>query len=122
MKIPRRGSSSFNTYEAIAPATRRTLSKVKSSAMIPRQPSVPNLISCAIVFPVLSGQDQRSVISGPWPSQNECGSSYWLLAARQLISHQLMQLLLVEKLYDLAHVLRLLPRCNQQCVRRFAHD
>src|SRR5581483_11437962 len=42
---PREGSSCFNTYEAIAPATRRTFSKVKSSAMIARQPSVPNLIA-----------------------------------------------------------------------------
>src|SRR5438874_5372671 len=41
---PRLGSSCFKTYEAIAPATRRTFSNVKSSAMIARQPSVPNLM------------------------------------------------------------------------------
>src|SRR5581483_2851901 len=44
---PREGSSCFNTYDAIAPATRRTFSKVKSSAMIARQPSVPNLMAAA---------------------------------------------------------------------------
>src|SRR6266566_1010052 len=35
-------------YWAVAWATRRTLPNVKSSAMIPRQPSVPNLICWAI--------------------------------------------------------------------------
>src|SRR5215472_14526632 len=50
MMTPRFGSSCFWTYAAMAPATRRTLSKVKSSAITPRHPSVPNLIS---VIPVL---------------------------------------------------------------------
>src|SRR5438132_8276037 len=35
-------------YWAVACATRRTLPNVKSSAMMPRQPSVPNLICWAI--------------------------------------------------------------------------
>src|ERR1051325_4571048 len=47
---PRWGSSYFKTYDAIAPATRRTFSKVKSSAIMPRQPSVPNLISCPMTL------------------------------------------------------------------------
>src|SRR5881409_882062 len=34
-------------YCAVAWATRRTLPNVKSSAMMPRQPSVPNFICCA---------------------------------------------------------------------------
>src|SRR2546423_7488076 len=36
-------------YWAVASATRRTLPKVKSSATMPRQPSVPNLIGCAAI-------------------------------------------------------------------------
>src|SRR3954462_2020869 len=41
-------ASVFLAKDATARETRRTFSKVKSSAMTPRQPSVPNLISCAI--------------------------------------------------------------------------
>src|SRR6266700_4827030 len=36
-------------YCALPCATRRTLPKVKSSAMTPRQPSVPNLIGCPAI-------------------------------------------------------------------------
>src|SRR5712692_8003287 len=39
-------------YSAAPCATRRTLAKVKSSATIPRQPSVPNLIWSAIAVKV----------------------------------------------------------------------
>src|SRR5579864_3502228 len=41
---PAPGFSARTTYRAIAHATLRTLAKVKSSAITPRQPSVPNLI------------------------------------------------------------------------------
>src|SRR3954469_671596 len=44
----RPSASVFFAKEATARETRRTFSNVKSSAMTPRQPSVPNLISCAI--------------------------------------------------------------------------
>src|SRR3954463_5163989 len=44
----RPSASVFFAKDATARETRRTFSKVKSSAMTPRQPSVPNLISCAI--------------------------------------------------------------------------
>src|SRR5579864_8434342 len=42
-------------YWAVAWATRRTLPYVKSSAMIPRQPSVPNLICCVKGFLKVAG-------------------------------------------------------------------
>src|SRR5689334_14716871 len=54
---PRDASSWFKTYEAIAPATRRTLAKVKSSAMIARQPSVPNLIAAVGCWLLALGSD-----------------------------------------------------------------
>src|SRR3954471_23161602 len=44
----RPSASVFFAKDATARETPRTFSKVKSSAMTPRQPSVPNLISCAI--------------------------------------------------------------------------
>src|SRR5260370_37128229 len=45
MSTPLRASSLRTTYRALACATIRAFAKVKSSAMMPRQPSVPNLIA-----------------------------------------------------------------------------
>src|ERR1700736_1680000 len=42
--MPALGFSARTTYRAIEHATLRTFSNVKSSAITPRQPSVPNLI------------------------------------------------------------------------------
>jgi hypothetical protein len=48
----------------MAPATLRTLSKVKSSAMTPRHPSVPNLISAIKQLELLnSGDTMQSATS-----------------------------------------------------------
>src|SRR5882672_11351240 len=96
MMTPRVGSSCLRTYAAIAPATRRTLSNVKSSAMRPRQPSVPNLIG----------------VTRP-------GSLAMEFVKR---SDQFVQLLLVEVLHYLADVLRLITRGDEQSVVGFHHD
>ena len=55
----------YATYAAIAPATRRTLSKVKSSAMMPRQPSVPNLMG-VVIF------GRWSLVVGRWFAVVNC--------------------------------------------------
>src|ERR1700687_1190902 len=109
MNIPRWACSCFRTYQAIAPATRRTLSNVKSSAMSPRQPSVPNLISCAM-------NDSRH-----WPVTS-CHYSYCSLITGHFLLHQLMHLLLVQILHDLAHILSLLSGRNQQRIGRLHHN
>src|SRR6266849_2939557 len=78
----------------MAYATLRTLSNVKSSAITPRHPSVPNfnpVISAATLNPPrLSDQRPLSV--------------------------------LVQPFHDLADVLRAVPRANQQRVKRFDND
>src|SRR5690348_12077853 len=81
----------------MAAATRRTFSKVKSSAIMPRQPSVPNLIG-SIHIP----QVNKSVAS--------------------VSSEQLGQLLVAEVFYDLAHVLRMLARGYQNGVFRLDYN
>src|SRR6267143_6435063 len=45
MMTPARASSQRTTYRAMACATMRAFANVKSSAITPRQPSVPNLIA-----------------------------------------------------------------------------
>src|SRR5215471_5176162 len=51
MHTPSPGSFRVSRYVPIAPAAMRTFAKVKSSAMTPRHPSVPNLIE--VTFPML---------------------------------------------------------------------
>src|SRR3954454_11719649 len=82
----------------MAPPTRRTFSNVKSSAMMPRHPSVPNLI----VF-------LRSSLVMSLQSSSVAGDS----------SHQLVQLLFVQVLHHFADILRLRPCRNQECVFSF---
>jgi len=64
--------------------------------MIPRQPSVPNLI-CGFIEPVV-------------------GRRLWLLAP---CLDQIMQFFFRRDTYDLAHVLRALPRRDQQGIWSF---
>src|SRR5215469_12560292 len=115
---PRFESSYFRTYPAIAPATRRTLSKVKSSAMIPRHPSVPNLISFRMGNAVslcsfgLQFQGKRECGSQPTCTQPETRN--WKLC-------QPAHFLFVKILHDLAHVLGVMTRCDQQRIGGF-HD
>src|SRR5712664_3297464 len=49
MMTPLRASSQRTTYRAMAWATMRAFAKVKSSAMTPRQPSVPKRIEVIAV-------------------------------------------------------------------------
>src|SRR5690349_15939546 len=76
--------------------TRRTLSKVKSSAIMPRHPSVPNLICVAI--------------DSCFASVNSGGL------------HQPLHLLLVEIFHNFADILRMLTRGDEQGIFRFDDD
>src|ERR1700719_272090 len=96
-------------------ATMRAFAKVKSSAMMARQPSVPNLIctglswatgcSCCTIIP------PRSIREGP-------GAPRAALACLQ----QVLAATLFEPFHDLADLLRAMARAYQQCVRSFDHD
>src|SRR2546430_14638893 len=107
MSTPARGSSLLITYAAMAAATRRTFSKVKSSAIMPRQPSVPNLISVGMRIQ----QDNNNC--GIAEVQN-CGVDG---ACRR--SNQVFALFLVQVLHHLADVLRALQCGDEQRVVGF---
>src|ERR1019366_1411088 len=78
--------------------TRRTLSKVKSSAMMPRHPSVPNLICAAINLPWSKFAIYKAGLDQP------------------------LELLFVEVLDHFAHVLRMFARGDQQRIVGFDDD
>src|SRR5450755_3661310 len=98
----------------MAPATRRTLSKVKSSAIRPRQPSVPNLIWG--IGRSLVVRRSRLVVRYSLFVVGIC-ESRTTNSERRL--HQFLQLLFIQMLYYLANVLRLIERSNQQSVFGF---
>src|SRR6266481_3657742 len=111
--MPRAASSFFRTYPAIAPATRRTFSKVKSSAMRPRQPSVPNLIWVMVVrrWSLVArslATPLRIVI--PSGARDLHFANAHRLATNDCLSHQLMQLLLIQMLHHFADILRSVER------------
>src|SRR5713226_2079056 len=107
----------------MAPATRRTLSKVKSSAMTARQPSVPNLIAVVGCWSLVGGVAglviEGSAITlslgsqgiGERPTTND----------QRRFSHQLLQFLLIQILHHFADVLRIFSGSDKQCVFRFHH-
>src|ERR1700751_3842940 len=95
MMTPRAASSCFRTYPAIAPATRRTLSKVKSLSMKPRQPSVPNLIG-VVMCCSLRNRELRA------PSLRQPLQSFF-----------------IEMLYNFTDILRVVERGDQQCIIGF---
>src|SRR6266404_5254215 len=111
----------------MAAATRRTFSKVKSSAIRPRQPSVPNLIWVMSWSLVVSRQSlvvRFSLFVGRWSilvtRSLQIQSTVLLATSDQrpttVFSHQLMQLLLIQMLHHLADILRLVERGDEQRV------
>src|SRR5882762_8982600 len=87
----------------MACATMRAFAKVKSSAMTPRQPSVPNLIE-----DMCAGKSIREAIY----SQN----------SRIGLLQEVFPALRFEPFHDFANVLGAVARADEQRVRRLNHD
>ncbi len=79
ISTPAPGFSARTTYRAIAHATVRTLAKVKSSAITPRQPSVPNLIVLTI-----EKYKRRNRAVG----KNSCGSAHACVVTKYRMQFQ----------------------------------
>src|ERR1700730_2462761 len=98
----------------MALATVRAFAKVKSSAMMTRQPSVPNLI-CGARF--WAADCSRTVILPKSIREGRVAPRAALACLQQVLSAALF-----EPFHDFANVLRAMARADQQGVRSFDHD
>src|ERR1700761_5763180 len=119
MMTPLRASSDRTRKRAMALATMRAFAKVKSSAMIARQPSVPNLMG-VISFTEAVGSVAGDCVGGVilrkvYAKEQSRKEPHWL-ALKQVFSA-----ILLEPFHDFADVLGAMARANQQGVRRFDH-
>src|SRR6266849_2582869 len=101
MSTPLRASSLRTTYRAIACATVRAFAKVKSSAMTPRQPSVPNRIE------VIAGEYTRCEL---------------FAKSRIGLLEEVFPALLLEPLHEFGHVLGTVAGANEQRIGRLDDD
>src|SRR5712692_511222 len=91
----------------MACATLRTFSNVKSSAMTPRQPSVPNLMP--VTF---------SILVGAVGCRHTCHGG----TTRRYNLEQIAMLFPLEPFYDPAHFLGAITPAEEQGVRRLDND
>src|SRR6266849_10206381 len=101
MSTPLRASSLRTTYRAIACATVRAFAKVKSSAMTPRQPSVPNRIE------VIAGEYTRCEL---------------FAKSRIGLLEEVFPALLLEPLHEFGDVLGAVARADEQRVGSLDDD
>src|ERR1700691_3440066 len=103
----------------MAYATRRTFASVKSSAITPRQPSVPNRISLTRekVYAMAGATRRRRATRASDDQENSQPGS-----ARRVGLKQFAAFALFEPFHDLADVLRTLSRADQQRVPCFDDD
>src|SRR5438477_1322367 len=101
-------SSPRTTYRAIASATMRAFANVKSSAIMPRHPSVPNVIG-VISRSIREGRKQkRAALARP---------TLQIFRPLQPQLQKLLNLLFFQPFHNFTYLLRSLSRANQQRFR-----
>src|SRR5579859_215119 len=103
---PLRASSLRTTYRAIERATMRAFANVKSSAITPRQPSVPNLIAV--------------IKQGKVYAKRYIRQTAGLACLRRLKKR--LAAILFQPFHDFSDVLGAVARHDEQGVRSFDHD